>query len=72
MVLLSNIHTAPPFWLVIPFVSLLLMIATGPLFFPKVWHHYYKHIAVGIGTLVTAYYLLVFKQPVLVGETLAE
>lgn len=72
MVLLSTLHTAPPSWLVIPFVSLLLMIAAGPLFFSKTWHHYYKHIAVGIGVAVAGYYMLVMQQPLLVGETVAE
>jgi Na+/H+ antiporter NhaD/arsenite permease-like protein len=72
MILLNTLHAAPPIWLVIPFVTLLLMIATGPLFFSKIWHHYYKHIAVGIGALVAGYYLFVFKEPLLVGETLAE
>lgn len=72
MILLNTLHTTTPVWLVIPFVSLLLMIATGPLFFSKIWHHYYKHISVGLGALVAGYYLLVFNEPVLVGETAAE
>ncbi len=65
-------QTPPPLWLVVPFVSLLLMIATGPLFFSNVWHHYYKHISLGLGALVAIYYLVVFKEPVLVGESFAE
>lgn len=72
MVLLSTMIHQPPFWLVIPFVALLLMIATGPLFFPKIWHHYYKHIAVAIGVLVGGYYLIVLQEPILVAETFAE
>ncbi|MES2560343.1 MAG: sodium:proton antiporter, partial [Bacteroidota bacterium] len=72
MILLNTLHAAPPVWLVIPFVSLLLMIAAGPVFFPKIWHHYYKQIAVTIGAAVAVYYLLVLKQPLLVGETMAE
>lgn len=65
-------HIAPPIWLIFPFVLLLIMIATGPLFFAKIWHHYYKHIAVCLGVLVASYYLFVLSQPVLVAETLAE
>ncbi len=61
-----------PVWLIIPFVSLLLMIAAGPLVFSKVWHRYYKHIAVCLAVLVGGYYLLVKQEPVLVGESLAE
>ena len=49
----------PPGFLVIPFAVLLLMIATGPLFYPHHWHHHYPKYAVGLGVLVMAYYLLV-------------
>jgi Na+/H+ antiporter NhaD/arsenite permease-like protein len=31
----------------IPFLALLLCIATGPLLFPRVWHHHYGKIAFG-------------------------
>ena len=47
----------PPVWLVIPFVVLLLMIATGPLFYPHFWHHHYPKVAIALGALVAAYYL---------------
>jgi Na+/H+ antiporter NhaD/arsenite permease-like protein len=47
---------AAPVFLVIPFVILLLMIATGPLFFPHHWHHHYPRYAIGLGVLVAAYY----------------
>ena len=47
---------SPPTWLVIPFVVLLLMIATGPLFYPHFWHHHYPKVAIGLGALVAAYY----------------
>lgn len=46
----------PPVWLVIPFVALLLMIATGPLFYPHFWHHHYPKVAIGLGLLVAAFY----------------
>jgi Na+/H+ antiporter NhaD/arsenite permease-like protein len=49
---------APPVWLVAPFVALLAMIATGPLFYPHHWHRHYPKYAVGLGLLVAAYYLL--------------
>ena len=51
-------HGETPTWLVIPFVLLLLMIATGPLFYAHHWHHHYPKYAVGLGILVAAYYLL--------------
>ncbi|OZC02891.1 sodium:proton antiporter [Rubricoccus marinus] len=48
----------PPIWLVIPFVVLLLMIATGPLFYPHFWHHHYPKVAIALGAIVAAYYLI--------------
>lgn len=60
-------HGHAPLWLVIPFVTLLLMIATGPLFYEHFWHHNYPKIAVGLAVLVVAYYLFVLNnvhQPV--------
>jgi Na+/H+ antiporter NhaD/arsenite permease-like protein len=55
-------HPPPPFWLVIPFGVLLLMIATGPLFYPHFWHHYYPHVAVGLGALVAAIYVFLLHD----------
>lgn len=49
----------PPAWLVLPFIVLLLMIATGPLFYPHHWHHHYPKYAVALGAIVTFYYLFV-------------
>lgn len=51
-----------PGWMVIPFVTLLLMIATGPLFFEHFWHKHYPKIAVILATIVVAYYLLVLHN----------
>ncbi|MDG1275930.1 MAG: sodium:proton antiporter [Algoriphagus sp.] len=50
---------AAPVWLVIPFVMLLLMIATGPLFYEHFWHKNYPKIAIGLAILVVFYYLFV-------------
>lgn len=47
----------PAGWAVIPFVVLLLMIATGPLFFEHFWHHNYPIVAVVLGGLVVGYYI---------------
>lgn len=51
-----------PFWLVLPFVILLLMIATGPLFYEHFWHHNYPKVAVGLAILVVFYYLFVLHN----------
>jgi hypothetical protein len=71
-ILLSITHQAPSAWLILPFVSLLLLIAIGPLFFAHFWHKYYKAIAVILGALVGVYYLIVKEQPIVVAETFAE
>ena len=47
----------PATWAIIPFVLLLLMIATGPLFFEHFWHHNYPIVAVVLGALVVGYYI---------------
>lgn len=52
-------HGHAPLWLVIPFVVLLLMIATGPLFYEDFWHHNYPKIAVVLALIVVSYYLFV-------------
>ena len=49
----------PPVWLVIPFAVLLGMIASGPLFYPHFWHHHYPKVAIALGLLVSAYYVVV-------------
>src|SRR5690554_3297458 len=54
-------HAKPPFWLVIPFVVLLLMIATGPLFYEDFWHRNYPKIAVALAVVVVLYYLFVLN-----------
>lgn len=53
----------PPVWLVIPFAVLLLMIATGPLFYPHFWHHHYPKVAIGLGALVALYYFAFLRAP---------
>ncbi|MBC6365481.1 sodium:proton antiporter [Algoriphagus sp. AK58] len=55
-------HHSAPAWLVIPFVTLLLMIATGPLFYEHFWHHNYPKVAVGFAILVVIYYLFVLNN----------
>ncbi len=60
--LVSATHALPPVWLVIPFVVLLLMIATGPLFYHHVWERYYPVFAFLLGFPVVLYYLFVLND----------
>jgi len=50
-------HHEIPGWAVIPFVLLLLMIATGPLFYEHFWHKSYPIVAVVLASIVVTYYL---------------
>ena len=54
----AEAHESPAAWSVIPFIVLLLLIATGPVFFSHFWHHYYKFIAPGLGLVTLVYYLI--------------
>lgn len=51
-----------PTWTVIPFVVLLLMIATGPLFYEHFWHKSYPVVAVSLALIVVLYYLFVLHN----------
>ena len=53
----------PPVWMVLPFMIILILIATGPLFFPHHWHHYYPHYSVGLGVFVAVYYVFILHSP---------
>jgi len=55
-------HPTAPAWLVFPFVLLLLMIATGPLFYEHFWHKNYPVVAVSLAILVVMYYLFVLHN----------
>ncbi len=55
-------HSPAPAWTVIPFVLLLLMIASGPLFYEHFWHKNYPKIAVILAVLVISYYLFVLHN----------
>lgn len=55
----------PPVWLVIPFIILLLMIATGPLFYPHLWEHHYPKFAMTLGAIVAVYYGFLMDHGVL-------
>ncbi|HTI68345.1 MAG TPA: sodium:proton antiporter [Candidatus Limnocylindria bacterium] len=49
--------TAPALWTVIPFATLLALIALGPLFFGDWWGKHYPKVSIGLGIVVVAIYL---------------
>jgi Na+/H+ antiporter NhaD/arsenite permease-like protein len=65
-------HAAVPSFLIIPFLLLIGLIATGPVLFGHFWHHNYKTISVVLGLLVLAYYLFVLHDTHMPVETLAD
>ncbi len=52
----------PPLWMIIPFALILIMIATGPLFFAQHWHHNYPKYSIGLGLFVASYYIFVMDS----------
>lgn len=65
-------HTLPETYMVIPFIVLLLMIATGPLFYPHFWEHHYPKVAIFLGAITVVYYLFVLHNTHSLLHTLAE
>lgn len=47
-----------PVWLTFPFVLLLILVATGPVFFPKQWHKMYPWLVPALGLGVIGYQLV--------------
>ncbi len=50
-------HNLPSAYMVIPFVVLLMMIATGPLFYQHFWEKNYPAVSLALGIFVAAYYI---------------
>lgn len=58
----EEVHHHAPAWTVIPFALLLIMIATGPLFYEHFWHKNYPIVACVLAGLVVSYYLFVLHN----------
>lgn len=63
---------APSPWLVLPFIILLSMIATGPLLYERYWHRNYPKIAILLAAVVIGYYLFVLHNVEAPVEALVE
>ncbi|HEY6906952.1 MAG TPA: sodium:proton antiporter [Ignavibacteriaceae bacterium] len=55
-------HSMPSPYMVIPFILLLLMIATGPLFYKHFWERHYPKVAILLGIITIVYYVFVLKD----------
>lgn len=51
-------HALPSPYMVLPFIILLLMIATGPLFYKHIWERHYPKMAIVLGLVTVSYYLV--------------
>ena len=66
-------NNLPPTWLIIPFIVLLGMIATGPLLYHRFWERHYPKISIGLGVIVAVYYAFLIEHGVsLLEHTLEE
>ena len=65
-------HALPETYMVIPFVLLLIMIATGPLFYHHFWEHHYPKIAIFLGMITVAYYIAILGDTTSLLHTLTE
>jgi len=52
----------PNILMILPFVILLLMIATGPLFYKHFWERHYPKISILLGLVTLVYYVYVLKD----------
>jgi Na+/H+ antiporter NhaD/arsenite permease-like protein len=62
----------PPIFMIIPFVLLLAMIATGPLFYAHFWEKNYPKVAIFLGLIVVVYYMAIMNNFEILKHTLAE
>ncbi len=71
--LLSVLPAAPVApWLLLPFLTLLFLVAAGPMVLAGFWDRHHKAIAVGLGLLMAVWYLGVRHEGGTVAATLAE
>jgi Na+/H+ antiporter NhaD/arsenite permease-like protein len=68
----SSAHSLPETYIILPFVILLLMIATGPVFYKHFWEHHYPKVAIFLGFITVTYYLLILGDTHSLLHTLTE
>ncbi len=66
-------HGAKPSpYMVVPFITLLLLIAIAPLFFQHFWEHNYHRVAIILGLITAVYYAVFLKDFTSLRHTLVE
>jgi Na+/H+ antiporter NhaD/arsenite permease-like protein len=62
----------PPVFMIAPFILLLAMIATGPLFYAHFWEKHYTKVAIILGLIVVVYYMIIMNNFEILKHTLGE
>jgi len=62
----------PSVYMIFPFILLLMLIATGPLFYRHVWERHYPKVAITLGAIVVLYYLIMLNDHEHIVESLKE
>jgi len=65
-------HDLPSAYMVLPFIVLLAMIATGPLFYHHFWERNYPKIALFLGAITVVYYIVFLHDTHSLRHTAAE
>ena len=69
---IMDLGSAPPAWILAPFVILLGAIAVGPLLTPKLWHERYHIFSVCMAAIVFVYYLVGRREAAPLAHSLQE
>src|SRR5207247_1743546 len=51
-----------PIWSILPFFTLLFLIAMGPVILKGYWHDHFHYISLSLGSFVCIYYIYVTKD----------
>ncbi|HOJ19375.1 MAG TPA: sodium:proton antiporter [Ignavibacteriaceae bacterium] len=68
----SEAHPLPTPYMVIPFIVLLLMIASGPVLYHHFWDKFYPLISIVLGLITAAYYFIILHDPSAVLHSVVE
>jgi Na+/H+ antiporter NhaD/arsenite permease-like protein len=58
----SSVRVLPTPYMIIPFILLLLLIATGPLFYKHFWERHYPKVSIILGLIVVLYYVIFLNE----------
>ncbi len=68
----SLVHLLPSSFMIVPFILLLIMIATGPLFYKHFWENHYPKVSILLSLVVVVYYIIFLNNTASLLHTLTE